>query len=356
MHFVDECRFRVEAGDGGDGAVAFRREKYVPYGGPAGGDGGRGGSVVLRASPGLGTLYDFRRLAVYRARRGENGQGRDRYGAGADDLVLDVPLGTIVKDADTGAVVGELLSAGQTLTVAEGGAGGRGNKHFATPTDRAPRRAEPGQPGGCRNLVLELKVIADVGLLGFPNVGKSTFVSAVSRARPKVADYPFTTLQPHLGVVSIDAERSFVVADIPGLVEGASEGVGLGLRFLKHVDRTRLLLHLVSVSDEPDREPLRDYSVVRAELERFRPELLHRPEIVVLSQIDRPEVAEALPELRRAFAEQHGVELSAVSSVTRLGIDELLQQIDRRLRDAAPGPPPDPDPPPPSDPGGDQPP
>jgi GTP-binding protein len=285
----------------------------------------------LEADSGLGTLYDFRRQAVYRAEAGENGQGRDRYGAGGNDLVLRVPPGTVVRDAETRAVLGELLKPHDRLCVARGGGGGRGNKHFTTPTDRAPRRAEPGRPGEQRDLLLELKVMADVGLLGYPNVGKSTFVSTVSRARPKVADYPFTTLVPHLGVVVLDDERSFVVADIPGLVEGASEGVGLGLRFLKHIDRTRLLLHLVTLTADPNRNPISDYEVVRAELEHFSPALLQRPEIVVLSQADLPEVREAWPELREQFSERFGVELHVVSSATRFRLAELLTTIAARL-------------------------
>jgi len=331
MHFVDECKFRVEAGRGGDGVVAFRREKFIPLGGPAGGDGGRGGSIYLEADPGLATLFDFHRQAIYRAKAGENGLGRDCYGAAADDLTLRVPLGTLVADADSGRPLAELLAAGERVCIARGGQGGRGNKHFATPSDRAPRHAEPGTPGQARNLLLELKVLADVGLLGFPNVGKSTFVSAVSRARPKIAAYPFTTLVPQLGVVAQEGVPAFVVADIPGLVEGASEGVGLGLRFLRHVERTRLLLHLVTLSPDPDREPLHDYEVVRKELEAFKPELAQRPEIVVLSQADLPDVLEAYPALQQQFAERFGVELHAVSAASHWQLKELLLLIARRL-------------------------
>lgn len=331
MHFVDECRFRVEAGNGGDGAVAFRRERFIPYGGPAGGDGGRGGSVYLEADPGLATLYDFHRQPIYRAERGQNGQGKDCYGAAGEDLVLRVPLGTIASDAHTGRVLAELLRPGQRACIARGGRGGRGNKHFATPSDRAPRRAEPGGAGEARDLVLELKVMADVGLLGFPNVGKSTFVRAVSRARPKVAAYPFTTLEPHLGVVTLNDHDSFVVADIPGVVEGASEGVGLGLRFLKHVERTRLLLHLVTLTPDPARSPADDYAIVRSELERFNPDLARRPEIVALSQCDIPEVRAVWPELKQTFRERFGVELFAVSAVSHWQLDDLLRTILARL-------------------------
>lgn len=340
MHFVDECRFRVEAGNGGDGAVAFRRERFIPYGGPAGGDGGRGGSVYLEADPGLATLYDFHRQPVYRAQRGQNGQGKDCYGAAGDDLVLRVPLGTVATDANAGRVLGELLSPGQRLCIARGGRGGRGNKHFATPSDRAPRRAEPGEPGEARDLVLELKVMADVGLLGFPNVGKSTFVRAVSRARPKVAAYPFTTLEPHLGVVTLNEHDSFVVADIPGVVEGASEGVGLGLRFLRHLERTRLLLHLVTLTADPARSPLEDYAIVRAELARYSAELARRPEIVALSQCDLPEVRAAWPALAESFRERFGVELFAISAASHWQLDDLVRVIQQRLPPrTAPDPP-----------------
>jgi GTP-binding protein len=332
MHFVDECRFRVEAGNGGDGAVAFRRERFIPHGGPAGGDGGRGGSVFMEADPGLATLFDFHRQAVYRAERGENGQGKDCYGSAGNDLTLKVPLGTIVHVVGGRSPKAELIFPGQRVCIARGGRGGKGNKHFATPSDRAPRKAEPGGTGQAYDLLLELKVMADVGLLGFPNVGKSTFVSAVSRARPKVAAYPFTTLQPHLGVVTMGEDRpSFVVADLPGLVEGASEGVGLGLRFLRHVDRTRLLLHLVTIDMDPARSPLSDYEAVRKEVTQYDPQLAKRPEIVVLSQADRTEVRDAYPELKAAFAERFGVELQLVSAATRFQLDDLLEAIARRL-------------------------
>ncbi len=285
----------------------------------------------MEADPGLATLYDFHRQAVYRAERGEHGQGKDCYGAGGADLTLRVPLGTIVQDAATKRVKAELLAPGQRVCIARGGRGGKGNKHFATPSDRAPRNAEPGGTGEAFNLLLELKVMADVGLLGFPNVGKSTFVSAVSRARPKVAAYPFTTLQPHLGVVNLGDGRSFVVADLPGLVEGASEGVGLGLRFLRHVDRTRLLLHLVTLSPDPARDPLRDYEIVRKELTQYSPKLAERPELVVLSQADLTDVREAYPSLKASFAERFGVDLLLVSAASHFQLDELLHTIAGRL-------------------------
>jgi GTP-binding protein len=338
MHFIDECEIRIEAGDGGDGAVAFRREKFVPFGGPAGGDGGRGGDVIFVVDPGMGTLFDLQHQRVLRAQSGENGGGRDCYGAAGKDLLVRVPPGTIVFDAETGARLHELTDNNQREIVAHAGKGGRGNKHFATSVERAPRRAEPGTAGEKKLVRLELKVMADVGLLGFPNVGKSTFIRAVSRARPKVAEYPFTTLEPHLGVVSagdLDSEsRSFVVADIPGLIPGASRGLGLGIRFLKHVERTRLLLHLVTLSDEPDREPLEDYRKLRHELAEFSTELAARTEVVALSKADLPDVREAYPALRERFAAQ-GVELHLVSSASHAGLDELVLLLSRTLAQAA---------------------
>jgi GTP-binding protein len=339
VRFIDECDIRVEAGDGGRGVIAFRREKYVPMGGPAGGDGGRGGDVVFVADEGLGTLYDLTHLTVLRAERGEHGQGKDCYGKAGRDLEVRVPVGTVIIDAETGEKIDEIVNAKARVVVAKGGRGGRGNKHFATPTERAPRRAEPGEPGEKRSLRLELKVMADVGLLGFPNVGKSTLISSVSRAHPKIADYPFTTLEPHLGVVTLgDARRglgkNFVIADIPGLIAGASRGLGLGTRFLRHLERTRLLLHLVCVSDEPGRTPLADYHTLRHELAEFDPELARRPELVAITQADRPEVQEAYAVAKDEF-KAIGVELRLVSSVTHAGIDDLMAEIYERIQTGA---------------------
>jgi GTP-binding protein len=336
VRFIDECDIRVEAGDGGRGVIAFRREKYVPMGGPAGGDGGRGGDVIFVADEGLGTLYDLTHLTVLRAERGEHGQGKDCYGKAGRDLEVRVPVGTVIIDAETGEKIDEIVHSKARVVVAKGGRGGRGNKHFATPTERAPRRAEPGEPGEKRALRLELKVMADVGLLGFPNVGKSTLISSVSRAHPKIADYPFTTLEPHLGVVTLgDARRglgkNFVIADIPGLIAGASRGLGLGTRFLRHLERTRLLLHLVCVSDEPGRTPLADYHTLRHELAEFDPELARRPEIVAMTQADRPEVQEAYAVAKDEF-KAIGVELRLVSSVTHAGIDDLMAEIFERIQ------------------------
>jgi GTP-binding protein len=335
MRFIDECDVRVEAGDGGNGAIAFRREKFVPFGGPAGGDGGRGGDVVLVGDPGLGTLYDLTQGRVIRAESGENGQKKDCYGRAGRDREVRVPVGTQVFLAETGERIGEVVRPDARLVVAKGGQGGRGNIHYASSTERAPRRAEPGFPGERFELRLELKVMADVGLLGFPNVGKSTFISSVSRAHPKVADYPFTTLEPHLGVVTLGEARhglgrTFVVADIPGLIPGASHGAGLGMRFLRHLERTRILLHLVTVEEESDRSPLADYRALRHELSEFDPELAKRPEIVAMTKADLPYVRDAYEESKAGFAAL-GIDLWLVSSATHEGIDRLLIELEQRL-------------------------
>jgi GTPase len=339
LRFIDECEVEVHAGNGGKGAIAFRRETYVPFGGPAGGDGGRGGDVVLVADSGLGTLYDLAHQRTVRAKSGTPGAGKDRYGRGGADAELRVPLGTVVFDAETHEMLGELTQPHERLIVAAGGAGGKGNKHFASSVERAPRRAEPGTPGERRLLRLELKVMADVGLLGFPNVGKSTLISAVSRARPKVADYPFTTLEPHLGVVSVGDTRhglgkSFVIADIPGLIPGASQGTGLGVRFLKHLERTRVLLHLLTPSEEPGRAPLDDYHVIRRELELFDPGLAARPELIAMTKADLPDVRESYPAVRDEFR-RLGKDLMLVSSATHEGLDPLLAELARTLETIA---------------------
>ena len=284
MKFIDEASIDVIAGDGGNGCVSFRREKYIPFGGPDGGDGGDGGSVWLEADANINTLVDFRHNRKFPAQRGENGKGRNCTGKSGDDLVVVVPVGTIVHEADTSELIGDLVRAGQRLLVARGGFHGLGNARFKSSTNRAPRQSKPGTPGERRRLHLELKLLADVGLLGLPNAGKSTLIRALSSARPKVADYPFTTLYPNLGVVSVSAHRSFVMADVPGLIEGAAEGTGLGIQFLKHLSRTRLLLHLVDTG--PVGDPVTDVATIAAELEKFSPELARRERWLVLNKID----------------------------------------------------------------------
>lgn len=330
MKFVDEVEVEVIAGNGGNGCVAFRREKFRPLGGPSGGDGGDGGDVVLRADTRLGTLMDFRYKRKLRAKSGEPGRGKDQYGKGGDDLEVPVPLGTQVYDVETGELIADLAEDGQREVVARGGRGGRGNIHFATPTDRAPRRSEPGKPGERFDVRLELKLIADVGLLGYPNVGKSTFIARVSRARPKIADYPFTTLTPNLGVVSRDVDRSFVIADIPGLIDGAAEGHGLGHRFLKHVERCRVLLHILTVDPDPEREPLKDFEQLMGELQRFDPELAARPMVVAISKIDLPDARDVVERVREGLAER-GVEVAvlSMSAATGEGVEAVLDALER---------------------------
>lgn len=294
MKFVDEAVARVQAGHGGRGCMSFRREKFVPFGGPDGGDGGLGGSVYLRAQEGINTLADFRIARTFKAQSGEAGTSNECTGRGGEDLYVTVPVGTTVIDEDTGETLGDLMTAGATLLVARGGKGGWGNTRFKSSTNRAPRKAMPGLPGEKRTLRLEMRVIADVGLLGLPNAGKSTLIRAVSAARPKVADYPFTTLHPNLGVVSVGLNRSFVMADIPGLIEGAAEGAGLGIRFLKHLQRTRVLLHLVDIAPpDPEADPVKDARAIVGELKKFSAELAARERWLVLNKIDLMPAAEA---------------------------------------------------------------
>jgi GTPase len=338
MKFIDECRVRVVAGDGGNGAVAFRREKFVPRGGPSGGDGGRGGDVVFIGDPGMSTLYDLAHQHTVQAERGQHGMGKDCYGRGGEDRIVRVPVGTQVFDLGTGALCFDITAPEQREIAARGGRGGRGNMHFATPYDRAPRRAEPGEAGETKELRLELKVLADVGILGFPNVGKSTFIRSISRATPKVADYPFTTLIPHLGVVAVPGDeagerRSFVVADIPGLIPGASEGAGLGVRFLKHLERTRVFLHLISLDPSEGREPMADYAALRNELSRFDPELATRPEVVALSKADLPEVREAYPALRAKFKRKK-IDLKLISAPTHENVNDVVFALWKEIQDA----------------------
>jgi GTPase len=297
LKFIDEATIEVLAGDGGNGAASFRREKYIPRGGPDGGDGGRGGSIYAIADRNINTLIDYRYARIHRAKRGENGRGADKYGRGADDIVLRMPVGTVISDPDTGEAIADLDRDQARALVAKGGKGGLGNLHFKSSTNRAPRQTTPGEPGEQRRLHLELKVLADVGLLGMPNAGKSTLIRAISAARPKVADYPFTTLAPQLGVVRIDEGRSFVVADIPGLIEGAAEGAGLGHQFLRHLQRTRLLLHLVDMAPpNPDADPVADARAIARELAKYDPELAAKPRWLVLNKLD------LLPEAERETA------------------------------------------------------
>ena len=324
--FVDQARISLRGGDGGNGVVAFRREKFVPKGGPAGGDGGHGGSVVLVADEGLSTLLDFRYRHDYQAPAGEKGGNKDKYGHGGLDMVLRVPAGTEVYDDATGDLLADMRVDGQRFVVAAGGKGGRGNMHFATPTDRAPRRAEPGQPGEERVIRLELKLLADVGLVGFPNVGKSSLIARISAARPKIADYPFTTLIPNLGMVRLSGDRSFVVADVPGLIEGAHEGAGLGHQFLRHLERTRVLVHMIEISSTPGRTPMRDYETLRRELALHDPRLAARTEVVVLNKLDLPETRKRLPALERLFAKR-GLRLFGISAATGKGTAELLTAL-----------------------------
>jgi GTP-binding protein len=287
VKFVDEAVIEVHAGDGGNGAVSFRREKYVPRGGPDGGDGGRGGSIRIVADRNINTLIDYRYSRLFRAQRGENGRGADQYGKGGEDIVLRVPVGTVVTDADSGERLADLARDGERALVAKGGRGGLGNLHFKSSTNRAPRQSTPGEKGEARRLRLELRVLADVGLLGMPNAGKSTLIRAISAARPKVADYPFTTLAPNLGVVRTDENRSFVVADIPGLIEGAAEGAGLGHQFLRHLQRTRLLLHVVDIAPpDPEADPVKDARAIVAELRKYDVALHAKPRWLVLNKLD----------------------------------------------------------------------
>jgi GTP-binding protein len=299
MKFIDEALIEVHAGKGGDGVASFRREKYIPKGGPDGGDGGRGGSVYALADRNINTLVEYRFARIHRAKSGESGHGSDCYGKGAEDIVLPMPVGTVISDADTGEPIADLAQHGELALVAKGGSGGLGNIHFKSSTNRAPRQFTTGEPGGSRRLKLELRVLADVGLLGLPNAGKSTFIRAVSAARPKVADYPFTTLHPHLGVVRVDVNRSFVVADIPGLIEGAAEGAGLGHQFLRHLQRTRLLLHIVDIAPmEQGSDPVCDARVIVEELRKYDPALFEKPRWVVLNKVD------LIPEEQRAGSVQ----------------------------------------------------
>lgn len=330
--FVDEARIYVEGGAGGNGCVAFRREKYVPRGGPAGGDGGRGGDVRLTADPGLSTLLDFHYRRHFRAGRGRHGSGGNRTGADGEGITIPVPVGTVVRDDTTGEALGDLAEAGQMLVVARGGRGGWGNARFASPRNRAPRRADPGQPGASRWLRLELKLLADAGLVGMPNAGKSSILARVSAARPRVADYPFTTLEPCLGVVAAPGGGSFVLADIPGLIEGAHAGKGLGHRFLRHIERTRVLVHVLDLGAPPERDLYRDFTTINRELEQYHPDLVRRPQVLVANKVDLPGARERLRELGERLGE--GGPVYGVSALTGEGIPEMIAELARRLAGA----------------------
>jgi GTP-binding protein len=320
--FIDEVKIKVKAGNGGNGCLAFRREKYVPRGGPSGGDGGRGGDVVLLSSVHYNTLLHFRFNPEHTAERGRHGEGSNRTGRDGESIEVPVPVGTVVYDAETGEKLFDFTAPGQRFTVAKGGRGGRGNARFASSTHQTPTEHEPGRPGDERTLRLELKLLADVGLVGFPNAGKSTLISRISAARPKIADYPFTTLEPNLGVVRVEDERTFVVADIPGLIEGAHEGAGLGIQFLRHVERTRLLLHLVDVSEMSGRNPVDDFGIIMRELENFSGDLAAKPMFVVATKLDVAQDPKRVASVQQ-LARERALPFFRISSVTGEGIDEL---------------------------------
>jgi GTPase len=333
--FVDEAKISVKAGDGGNGCVAFRREKYVPRGGPSGGDGGHGGSVYLEANPNDNTLLRYRYNREFKADRGRHGEGSNCTGVSGEDMVLKVPVGTLVFDADNSELLADLKKPNQRVLVAQGGKGGRGNQHFAKPWHQAPREKEEGEPGEERHLRLELKLLADVGLVGFPNAGKSTLISVISAARPKIANYPFTTLEPNLGVVNADGGtgghgtelgRTFVVADLPGLIEGASEGAGLGIRFLRHVERTRLLVHLIDTSDSAELYPVKAFEIIEGELSAFSESLTQKPRIIVATKLDATTDTTKLDELRN-FCKKRALEFHSISAATGEGVKDLVRGI-----------------------------
>lgn len=328
--FVDEVDILVRGGDGGRGCLSFHREKFVPKGGPDGGDGGRGGHVILRVDSQISTLIDLRYQSQYRAQRGENGRHKNQHGKDGDDLVVNVPPGTLVKDAETGEILADMAASDAQFIAAAGGQGGRGNARFKSATNQAPRYVQPGIEGEERSLHLELKLLADVGIIGLPNVGKSTLISRISAARPKIADYPFTTLIPNLGVVRTSNFRSFVVVDIPGLIEGASLGAGLGFQFLRHIERTRMFVHVIDLSSLTGREPLQDFQTINAELEQYEPTLLQRPQIVAANKLDVLDDDSRLSTLR-AFCEQEGMACYPISAVTGEGVPELMQGVTRMI-------------------------
>ncbi|MCO0831787.1 GTPase ObgE [Fructobacillus sp. W13] len=330
MAFVDQAQVELKAGKGGDGIVSFRHEKFVAMGGPFGGDGGHGGSIILKVDEGLRTLMDFRYNRHFKAQAGGKGGTKGMTGASAEDRIIKVPQGTIVSDADTGEILGDMVYDGQTLLVARGGRGGRGNIHFATPANPAPELSENGEPGQIRNIKMEMRVLADVGLVGFPSAGKSTLLSVVSNAKPKIAAYHFTTIDPNIGMVRLSDDRDFVMADLPGLIEGASEGVGLGFQFLRHVERTRVILHLVDMSGIEGQDPYTQYRKILTELEQYDPTILDRPQIVVATKMDMPDSEAFFEEFVKQVKADSGLketpEIMAISAVTHKGVDELLRE------------------------------
>lgn len=328
--FIDYVKINIKAGDGGDGCISFRREKYVAAGGPNGGDGGRGGNVYLKVDQGTNTLLDFRYNRKFVAQSGKEGEGTNKTGKSGEDLYIKVPLGTIVKDVEKDRVIADLSDENAVFLIARGGKGGRGNQHFATPTRQAPRFAEEGIKGEELEVSLELKMLADVGLIGYPNVGKSTLISRVSKARPKIANYHFTTLEPSLGVVNPKTGKSFVMADIPGIIEGASEGVGLGIRFLKHIERTRLLAHVIDVSGTEGRNPVEDYKVINTELKKYSEKLAERKQIVVGSKIDVIQ-DESLRDELKEFCKENNIEYFEISAVTGEGVEDLMVYLSNEL-------------------------
>ena len=329
--FTDYAKITIKSGNGGDGAITFRREKYVAAGGPDGGDGGRGGSIYFRVDPNANTLIDLRYTKKFKAQNGENGSGGNKYGKSGEDLYINVPIGTIIKDAETGKVVADLSKEGQEELVLKGGRGGKGNSHFATATRQVPRFAQAGEDGKEKEVILELKLLADVGLLGFPNVGKSTFLSIVTEAKPKIANYHFTTIEPNLGVVKTKNGDSFVIADIPGIIEGASEGIGLGIQFLRHVERTRLLLHVIDVSGTEGRDPVQDYYTINNELKKYSEKLSTRKQIIVANKIDIMQDETKYKELEE-LAKKEGLEIYKISGATGEGIEQLLNRVSEVLK------------------------
>ena len=329
--FTDYVKIYAKAGDGGNGAISFRREKYVAAGGPDGGDGGKGGDVYFEVDPNSNTLIDFRYKKKFKAQNGNNGEGSNKYGKGGEDLTIKVPIGTVIKDATTNEVLADLSQEGQRELVLKGGRGGKGNTHFATSTRQAPRFSQDGENGEEKELILELKLLADVGLIGFPNVGKSTFLGRTTSATPKIADYHFTTLEPNLGVVKTDYGESFVIADIPGIIEGASEGVGLGLQFLRHIERTRLLLHIIDVSGSEGRDPVDDFNKINAELQKYSKKLSKRKQIIVANKIDSMQDESLYNELEK-MAKENNIEIFKISAVTGEGVSELIKHVAELLK------------------------